>query len=88
MFDGRSQLKLQGAVLKGRVVGRPRDDRQPDVFGQLHEVLAGDSLAAVVLAVGQVQNGGGFVGWKKSQNFTLLKWSPEKGIISTCLFTS
>jgi hypothetical protein len=35
---------------------------QPDVFGQLHEVLACDRLAAVVLAVGQVQNGRGFVG--------------------------
>ncbi len=62
MFDGRSQLKLQGPVLEGRVVGSPRDDRQPDVFGQLHEVLAGDRLAAVVLTVGQVQNRGGFVG--------------------------
>ena len=62
MLNGRRQLQLERPVLEGRVVGRPRDDRKPDVVSQLHEVLGRHRLAAVVLAVSQVQDGRSPVG--------------------------
>lgn len=62
MLDGWRQLQLKRSVLEGRVVGRPRDDRKSDVVRQLHEVLRRHRLAAVVLAVRQVQDGRGPVG--------------------------
>ena len=39
MLDGGCKLQLQRSVFEGRVVGGPGDHRQPDVLGQLHEVL-------------------------------------------------
>lgn len=49
-------------LLQGRVVRVPCDDRQPEVLGQLEEVLAGHGVAAVALAGGQVDDDGGAVG--------------------------
>lgn len=44
--------------LKARVVGVPRDDRYPEVAGELEEILRGRRTSAVLFVIHQVQNGG------------------------------
>jgi len=52
-------------MLQGRIVGVPADDGQPDVLGQLQEVLAGHGVegrGAVELGICQVDDDGRAVG--------------------------
>ena len=55
---------MQGAHLKRRIVGIPRDQRKSYVLSKLHEILAGYRILAVVFAISQVQYGGCVVGQK------------------------